>query len=68
MLTFKHGQTNKFERFSADDELKIDSGGDDDFDDMDDSVHNNSNRYSSPVLSSQQTQPHIQTSMIYKSI
>lgn len=64
MLTFKHGQVNKFDWFSGDDELKIDSGGDDDFDDMDDSMHNNSNRYSSL----QQTQPCIQMSMVYKSI
>lgn len=45
----------------TDDELKIDSAGDDDFDDIDDSLHNNSSRYSSSVLSSQQTQSHMQT-------
>lgn len=63
-MTFEHGQANTFYWFSGDEELKIDSGGDDDYDDMDDSMHNNSNTYSP----SQQTQHCMQTSIVYKSI
>lgn len=46
-----------------DDELKIDSGADDDFEDIDDSIHN---RYIiNPNILQPQTQPYIQTSNIY---
>lgn len=50
--------------FSGDDELKIDSGADDDFDDIDDSMHtNNISKYTCTVVSSNESQPSIQTSI-----
>jgi len=53
--------------FLGDDELKIDSGADDDFEEIDDSLHNIES-YISPTTSRQQTLPNNPTSIIIHNI
>jgi len=53
--------------FLGDDELKIDSGADDDFEEIDDSLHNIES-YISPTTSRQQTLPIDPTSIIIHNI
>lgn len=43
--------------------MKIDSGGDDDYDDIDDSMHSNMMKYTPSISPQQQTSPNIQTSI-----
>jgi len=48
--------------------LKIDSGADDDFEEIDDSLHNNIESYISPTTSRHQTLPIDPTSIIIHNI
>lgn len=66
-----HVQIYNNNLFSGDDELKIDSGADDDFDDIDDSIHtNNISKYAFPIAlpkeSQTSVQPSITHTIIYK--
>jgi len=54
--------------FLGDNELKIDSGADDDFKDIDDILHNNIESYISSTTSRQQTLPNNPTSIIIHNI
>lgn len=65
-MYFKYKLTNTSinNSFLGDDELKIDSGADDDFEEIDDNLHKNLDSYISPTTSRQQTLPNNPTSII----
>jgi len=67
-FNYKLTDTSINNSFLGDGELKIDSGADDDFEEIDASLHNNIESYISPTTSRQQTPPNNPTSIIIHNI